>query len=249
MPTTRGRVRLPGISFVKTVYPAVPPAGMTAWYKANAIVGLNDDDLIATWPDSSGNAYDMLQADDALKPKYKVNIINGQPTVRFATDYVTCGNAFSIGNNFTILFVCTLANTTTRQTIFGQENTASSFNFIDFPGEVDGSFSIGNTVSASTVPVANPVLGMAYLISIVKNGSGTTQTYYQSGMQLTPNTNASYNFTADGAKGLGRRAAGTQSFSGDLAEIIIYTSTLSSADRLSGERYLAGKYNIRMYVA
>jgi hypothetical protein len=54
----------------------------TLWLKADAL-SLNDDDPVATWPDSSGQGNDASQATAGQRPKYKTNIINGKPAVLF----------------------------------------------------------------------------------------------------------------------------------------------------------------------
>src|SRR5262245_49637476 len=66
--------------------------------KADAIVGINDGDAVATWEDSSSVNNDATQGTAANRPVYKVNIINGKPVVRFdATNdgMVTANAAFS----------------------------------------------------------------------------------------------------------------------------------------------------------
>jgi hypothetical protein len=52
-------------------------------FLSTSIVGLNDGDLVATWPDSSGFGRDATQATEANRPTFKTGIFNGKPAVRW----------------------------------------------------------------------------------------------------------------------------------------------------------------------
>jgi len=70
-------------------------ANMVAWYKADAITGLDDGDPIGTWEDQSGNGYHLTQSEAGYKPTYDAEDpdINNMPAVYFDNndkfDYVT----------------------------------------------------------------------------------------------------------------------------------------------------------------
>jgi hypothetical protein len=83
------------------------PAGLLAWYKADAITGLSDGDPIGTWPDSSGNGRDLTQATAAAKPTYKTNRQNGLPGV--LTDTVDDAIRYAVGTAFITGTTLTLA--------------------------------------------------------------------------------------------------------------------------------------------
>lgn len=53
----------------------------TIWVKADSIVA-NDNDLLTTWPDDSGNGND-LAAISSQRPTYRTNQQNGLPAVKF----------------------------------------------------------------------------------------------------------------------------------------------------------------------
>jgi hypothetical protein len=66
------------------------PAGLTGvagWWDATRISGVADAALLAAWPDSSGNGYDLAQATGANQPTYYsttgAGLINGKAAVTF----------------------------------------------------------------------------------------------------------------------------------------------------------------------
>ena len=63
------------------------------WLKADAISGLNDGDLVSSWLDQSGNAFNF-SASGSARPTYKTNIQNGNPVVRFngTSTYMSTSN-------------------------------------------------------------------------------------------------------------------------------------------------------------
>jgi hypothetical protein len=75
-------------AFIANLTPAEeegPPvtSGLIACWEAGNIVGLNDGDPVATWPDTSGSSRDATQSDSAKRPLFKTGIFGSQPSVRF----------------------------------------------------------------------------------------------------------------------------------------------------------------------
>lgn len=81
------RLDLRDPAFVARSAPSGPiltvTSGLIARWEADSIVGLNDDDPIATWPDTSGSSRDATQGTAANKPLFKTNIFGTKPGVRF----------------------------------------------------------------------------------------------------------------------------------------------------------------------
>lgn len=73
----RGQENYP---FVAAQGDAIPPDSedLHAWYDATEI-SASDGDAISTWPDESGNGYDLTSG---TAPTYKASVINGNPVVR-----------------------------------------------------------------------------------------------------------------------------------------------------------------------
>ncbi len=59
------------------------------WLKADAITGLNNNDPVSTWVDSSVNGRNATQS-GAARPTYITSALNGKPVIRFdgSVDYM-----------------------------------------------------------------------------------------------------------------------------------------------------------------
>ena len=55
---------------------------LKVWVAGDLGLSLNDNDLVAPWPDQSGQGNDLVQATGDKKPSYQTNEINGRPVVR-----------------------------------------------------------------------------------------------------------------------------------------------------------------------
>ncbi len=65
---------------------AADPAGVTGavlWLDASQLTGLTDGQTVSTWTDMSGNGNNATLSKGA--PKYRTNVLNGQPIMRFTT--------------------------------------------------------------------------------------------------------------------------------------------------------------------
>jgi hypothetical protein len=74
---------------VGTPIPPPPSSGLLGWYRTDTL-GLNDGDSVTTWPDSSGNGYDMTWTQDpfasgAESAIYTASAINGLPAIYFSS--------------------------------------------------------------------------------------------------------------------------------------------------------------------
>lgn len=105
--------------------PVLSPAGYTppgttiAWFKADAIVGLSNDDPVSTWEDSQ-NANDVT-ASGSLRPLYKTNLQNSLPGVRFdGTDDYLISSAFGSAETQpnTVYIVATIRNGSVTHYLF-----------------------------------------------------------------------------------------------------------------------------------
>jgi len=95
-----------------------PPAGTFAWFKADAITGLSNNDPVSTWEDSEGSN-DATNTGSA-RPIYKTNVQNSLPGVEFdgSNDYLA-SSAFGAAETQpnTVHFVAKVASTSGSQYI------------------------------------------------------------------------------------------------------------------------------------
>ena len=196
-------------------------SGLSLWLKADSIVGLNDGDTVGSWTDQSSNVNSANQLTENLKPLYKTNILNGKPVVRFdgGNDEMTISQGITHGTTF----------------IVGKRSSTSS------PFAEVGGGSIGNR--RGLIGIYYPAYASydEYYVNgtSVPNGGGgaiNTQLIFTGRSPTTPVNSTSFR--------LGYGSPSYASLNGDIAEMIIYDTSLSSTNRQLIESYLQKKYGI-----
>ena len=197
------------------------------WLKANEIVGLVDNDPIATWPNKgSGNStYNATESNADLRPIYKTNIINGLPCAYFNNSGMI--TALNPGSFFTV-FTVYASNVTG---FFYGRVLQGSDNWIVGPCEgfqtaYNGNFLYGPAVNTNFV-----------ISSFITTVAGAVLRINGSQVDSNGSTNG------PGTLGLGEEGSTTGNiFTGYLAEVMLYLGTLSAPNILSIESYLRTKY-------
>lgn len=222
-------------------------SGLTLWFAADRLTGFNDGDAVTTWPDLSGNGYDVTQATAGNKPLYKTNIFKGKPALLFD------GGDDGLENTTVDPFTAGAA-----RTVFAfAKSTAGASVFICFrraapvwcywagsTGEenffTDGANGASNTISKATGAINNSAGAVLTIRAPGAGGTHTIRANGGNGVVSSGSTPASDSGTTGFYVG---RREGTNGFmNGHIAEIIAYNSNLSDADCLKIERYLAIKY-------
>ena len=204
-------------------------AGCSLWLSADKM-GLSDGASVTSFTDYSGNARHLAGGGSAT---YKVNIINGKPVVRFTTASGLYTN-YNFGKPFTVLYVAKQNDTGTGRILQGYANNwlLGWWNNI-----LDNAYFTGWISTQQTSPAkdTNPRLYVATM------DSGIVAYMYSKLTQLwtTSITGGS------GPNGLTINASSSgEATNCDVAEVIVYNSVLSSADRTTVTNYLASKYNL-----
>lgn len=195
----------------------------SAWWKADAITGLTDGQVVTTWLDSSGNSKDVTQATVANKPLYKTAIVNGKAVVRYvdSTDELAVG---SVAQK-TVLAVATMPA--------GVDGAVVQGTAYMYRANADGFLRIYGGTEFTTAGAITG--GTFYVLGAVFNGASSVATV----------NGTTYNGNA-GVAGTGSLSigSGTGRTAGDVAEVIVFSTVLSAADRRSVESYLGAKYGI-----
>jgi len=215
-----------GVVLALPFSPAIIP-GLQLWLDAGQGVTKDENDLVSEWTDLSGNNNNATGVGTG-RPLLVDNEINGEPVLRFngSTNGMEIPN-LNAASNFT-LFVVMKSEIPSASTLvltndpiqFGFRPDSSSFITIYSQREASYSDYVSNEANVVTLN-SNP--------SLWTNG-----------------IEASYGPTRNfGGLGywIGRRDSGNY-YSGDIAEIIIYNSELSTTDREAVEAYLIDKYGI-----
>lgn len=216
-------------------------AGLRGWWKADAITGISDGGLVASWPDSSGSGATASQPFD-LKPTYETGELNGQPVVRFgggSDKALRADTAYPNGPETVFaVFRPNSAGVTGTNTIRGGEVQTMSVRLVN--GRLDIT-SAGTAVigQGTTVLTANAAIVAAFAMT-----PGSSWAVYRNGALdgsgSTPHSYGPRSTSTLGASGI----FGQERFEGDLAEFLSYSGVLSSADRNAVTAYLGAKYGI-----
>ncbi len=221
-------------------------AGLTAWYKADAISGLSDGDPVATWVDSGPNGYDMSQLIVEDQPTYVQSGKNGLPSVYFGgSHFFSAGDVemHSDTNGITVLGVMQSFGSSaliskfcysSPQRQWRLENTG--FDFQELPDSWEPN-------NLAKIPS-----GKYYTQWQVVGGSWSpslTTGYFDGLPVATADIPAMYGSDTDsevllGAsnEGLGDPALGLMS------EVVVYNRALSDVEVAGVSEYLSDKYQV-----
>ncbi len=195
----------------------------------------SDGDVIGKFTDLSTNNNHGTQAVTANKPIYKTNIKNGKSVSRYAGDALDTPDALNLSalSLFIVLKdtsnLNTFAHLTSPSTLyFGLSNTGTQ-KFEVFAG---GAWRVG----AATISNSNFYL-VDYLIA-----SGDLRTYVNGTIDMT--STAAVTLGGTYSLQIGGRSDDISDMTGDIAEVLLYDSVLSDANRQLVETYLNTKWAV-----
>jgi hypothetical protein len=209
--------------------------GLMLWLKADDGITLNGPN-VSSWADQSGSGNNAVQNTGGNQPLYVANGLNGEPIVRFngsssfmelpsglldnysaLTFFIVCKPILDINGG---IFAPSYTNST------GLEVLSYSGGYLRINGNILNSSLFTDNVFTSSDFTYN-----ASATSIYKNSAALVTV--SGGPPLTYN----------GVYALGQYSGGYYA-EYDVAEIIIYSSSLSDTDRQTVENYLNSKYHI-----
>lgn len=256
-----GRIKRGGISAGGGGF-SVPLENLALWLKADAITGLADTDPVASWVDSSSNNNTATQGTAGARPLFRTGMVNGLPVVRFdgVDDFIE--SPYSASDNpgtdsQSIFAVFRPATTATSQIMVWQGEAAGNGFGTEFemhtnigdgllaPNFVGAIVGGQNAEQGSSIPFTDTVnfhiltaiftglRSVPQISAFVDGGSGVT-TVSSGGPEIV-------NWT--GNTRLGRPGGAARFYSGDIAEVLVYTVNMVAA-RTRIESYLKFKYGI-----
>jgi hypothetical protein len=229
------------------------PFNLAVWLKADAITGLTNSSPIANWPDLSGNGYNATQSNSIQQPAYTASAMNGLPAVHFNSansNYLAF--ARPVQDDFTILCVFRSSQGVGTGTAFYEG--AGLVN-----GEVPGvanDFGVSlNTNGFLLAGTGNPdttiVSGnfgynddQPHLVTFVRTRSTGALALYVDGALAGAATGGMQSLGSPTRLVLGAQQTMLYFLTGDIAEVKIFNSALSTADQSSEEIALRRKYAI-----
>ena len=236
------------ITVTSTVQIALPAAAnLKLWLSADKGVTATGGSVSA-WDDQSGNLNNAAQSDTTAQPQLVDNAVNNKPVIRFDgdNDYLSVSNSPSvaIAGDITTFFVVNFDDFDTFRAVWAKtaSNLPAANDWYALPNTGIPRAYRGNGAAANGfVDGTTALTAGAYLI-VGWDTAGTTLHHYLNG---EPNGEGQITAAlADAGTPLliGTRGDLFTKMKGDIAEIVIYNTALSDADRGKVVDYLGSKY-------
>lgn len=215
-------------------------SGLTARWRADQITGVSTGGNVASWPDMSINGYTATQGNTSIQPTWQPTALGGKPVVRCnASGQPLNAAAPTGGTTQTVIAVINPTAVTGTYTIRGSDSSGGlqfriSNSTLGFVKESIADIGAGTTTLTAGVPV---VVAGSY-----DSGTGA-YAFYINGAAAGSGTNAqtlSAQPTRIGQNG----AAAAENFSGDIAELLVYSRVLTAGDRSTFDGYAQRRYGI-----
>ena len=211
--------------------------------------------LVETWKDKSGNSRDFTAASTA-RPTLTSNVINSRSAVTFAGSLTTMTGNTAAQDVIRNLAGYTIFTAIRTASVAGGERFAFGVGstILFRTGQQDSRPFIGgrrlyaDTLESVTDGSGTLTTGTAFIQTAVVNHSSQSLTGIRNGAAFA--TDATYMGAGtvqnnEAATSVGSQGGGTYGFwNGDIAEIVVFNTALTTADRARVEAYLATKWGI-----
>lgn len=226
--------------------PACVDDDVRLWLKAD--VGVTETlGAVSAWNDQSGNENDAAQSTGVLQPSFTASGINFNPAITFdgTTDFLNLPDAaIPAGNsNYTMLAVA-LDHTNGGFILGGGTANANEGQTLAVQG---GNTLQDNWNSSGAATTGTVTDGTPFLITSTYNGTAGGRVLYLDGNMDGTNAALTRNYVPNSNTVLGAdKGAAAGFFDGDIAEVIIYSTDITNAERMMIQTYLAIKYGITL---
>lgn len=237
-------------------YFAQSPGGVSAsgsnelWLDASRLT-LSNNATVSPWTDVSGNN-NHASSGTVERPLFKTNQINGKPAIKFdgVNDRLRTGSIAALNTNTITTFsvfnsAATNTGVVSMNAYTSGAGTASyTINGMYYsPSNSILNFSTRNADGSGANQLKNPYSGSVVLTSMIWNGSTSLISKLDGSIN---NSGVGGNAIPSGNLGVTLAANWTGNYYLDvlMAEHIVYSSALSSAEVNIVENYLAAKYNL-----
>lgn len=218
------------------------------WLDAERL-GLSNGAPVASWTDFSGNNNHFTQAVSTSQPTFVTNVVNARPVVSFSNDYLELGSTAALNSSDFSQIIVTASNSTKVGSIIRSSYTsgagsASNQYWGTFQSNVGSAFApfTRNTSGSMIATNIGYQTGYNILSSVISSASNSVSGYFNNNFTGTA---LGYNSIPTGHQ-LTRIGVNTASLSsyynGGIAEIIVFNTTLNSAQLNIINNYLSAKY-------
>jgi hypothetical protein len=229
------------------------PFEVAAWFAADTITGLSSGASVSNWMDLSGMANNATQAASQNQPLFVTGAMNGLPVVRFnsaGSNYLSFPRPVQDDFTIFIVFQSIQTNQGTGTAFFNgaglvngdQPNAQNDFGtqlnangkIVAGTGNPDTSISSGSSFND----------GHPHLAVFERTESTGALALYVDGAAVATGTGNANSLTAPSVLDLGAVPSGGGYFTGDIAEVKIYDTALSSSERAATQDAMAAKWGI-----
>lgn len=200
--------------------------------------------VVAKWLDRSDNANHATQSTNSKRPALLTSAQNGKPVLRFdgVDDYLS--HAITMNGALSVFAVVNANSPSSISAIISKTDGLGKQDFHMEAGRTSNKQSLvwGNAVIATGSANLGSTMS---LLAQIRGGSTGAWTYalFKNGVSDGSGSTATNpNGGTAGAIGTDGNAALSQFLTGDIAELIVYNSALSTGNRQQVESYLRSKY-------
>lgn len=237
-----------GLTTPRIASSLAPVAGMSLWLTSS--VGVLDSSGnpctdgvgVKTWQDQSGNGFNATQATSGNQPLFKTAIVNGKPIIRFNGTTSWLSHVFTIPSAASIFAAFSGGSPISPNTysvLFEGTPPSSALH-----SRVDA-YQTGSVVAiSSSTTFSSSYSASSFSIGTFTN-NGTAVTLTMNANATQSGTISIYSGDSFDRRSIGSDANGLLAFlNGDIAEIIVYSSLLSTANQNSNRAYLDSLYAV-----
>lgn len=204
------------------------------WVKADDLA-LAAGAVVAAWPDASGNGRHLSQPSAGARPVFQPGVLNGRPVVRFTQDYFANLTLPSVGHQFTLVAVLKPASTGAYHNLIDGDANSRPMLWVDGQGNYEFNFNSGAVTALSG--------GTDLLFAVKRTTAPQFSQLYLNGPAVTAAGASNFTIAASKSYSFFNRGGG-QAFTGDVAELIIYSTALTTAEIAKVGWYLQEKYQL-----
>nr|WP_232227819.1 LamG-like jellyroll fold domain-containing protein [Leptospira wolbachii] len=226
---------------VVTWSPTLAMSSLRLHLSADSLSNQGNGTAVTTWHDRSGNAASFFNG--PMAPTYNNAGFIGKPSVSFNasnSEYLFRGSALDIPFNNSTFFLAFSRTTLTNGTLFESATDGVSYyldsNIIRMAKPSEGLIGSSTGIFGGTL--------IPYLVAAEYN-SGTSLGFYSNGGSGGTSTDITKVFTPYNLY-LGTNETTSSFFSGHIAEVLYYKTSLSGPGRTIVFCYLSQKYNISL---
>lgn len=228
--------------------------GLSVWLRSDSLVVKDINDNVSSWGNCVSGGVAFTQATGTRQPKWTGNVLNNKPVLRFdgTSDFLSAGDNYDLGTNSRTLFIVAKSNIANSACYYAKSLAAGQTNRLGMIQTASGLIVVfhDNAPSSQLITVTPAPSGYNLYSNIIDRVGQTVKLYKSSsqvGNILTGIQGSSYNFNSTyrfllGAYNNTTDAGEINFLNGDIAEIIMYDTSLPDSSRNKVEQYLRLKY-------